>query len=73
MKNYVHTPILQALAEFSTGSVPVTEPGTGSGTGDRAWYRIALVIPVPVPVPVRNSVPVGSKFQSYQLQPGSLL
>ena len=38
----------------------MTEPGTGSGTGDRAWYRyrIALV----VPVPVRNSVPVGSLY-----------
>ena len=40
--------------------VPVTEPGTGSGTN--AWYRfryrISLLVPVPVPVPVRNSVPV---------------
>ena len=37
-----------------------SESGTGTGSNDRAWYRIALVIPVPVPVPVRNSVPVGS-------------
>ena len=32
----------------------MTEPGTGPGTGDRAWfrfrYRFALVVPVPVPV-----------------------
>ena len=66
----VYTPFLQAQA---TVPVPVTKSSTGSGTGDRAWYRfgtgdrasyrfwyryrIALVIPVPVPV--RNSVPVG--------------
>ena len=36
------------------------EHGTGSGTSDRAWYQISLVVPVPVPVLVRNSVPVGS-------------
>ena len=43
-------------------SVPVTEPGTGTSSGDIAWYRfrISLVVPVPVPVPVPNSVPVGS-------------
>ena len=35
-KNYGHTPILQALA---TVPVPVTEPGTGSGTSKRPWYR----------------------------------
>ena len=40
--------------------VSVTEPGTGSGIGDRAWYRIALVVPVAVPVTVQNLVPVGS-------------
>ena len=34
------------------------EPCTGLDTGEKAWYRISLV--VPVPVPVRNSVPVGS-------------
>ena len=31
-KNYGHTPILQALA-----TVPVTKPGTGPGTGEKAW------------------------------------
>ena len=45
-KNYGHTPILQALATVPV-RVPVTEPGTGLGTGDRAWYRyrISLVVP----------------------------
>ena len=57
VQNYGKTPILQALA---TVLVPVTEPGTGPATGDRAWYRIALVVLVPAPVPVRNLVPVGS-------------
>ena len=46
--SYSHLPALKTVP------VPVTEPGTG----DRAWFRISLV--VPVPVPVRNSVPVGS-------------
>ena len=59
-KYYGHTPILKALATVLV-RVPVTEPGTGLGTGDRAWYRyrISLV----VPVPVRNSVPIGPSAQ----------
>ena len=31
---------------------------TGASSGDRAWFRISLV--VPVTLLVRNSVPVGS-------------
>ena len=59
-------------------SVPVTKPGTGTSSSDRAWYRfqtgdrawyrsryrISLVVSLSVPVPVRNSVPVGSKTAS---------
>ena len=46
----------------------MTEPGTGPGTSNRAWYRfqyryrISLVVPVLVPVPVQNSVPVGPYY-----------
>ena len=27
------------MTEPGTDSIPVTEPDTGPGTGDRAWYR----------------------------------
>ena len=66
-KNYSHTPILQASATVPVPVtepvpvwVPVIEPGTSLGTGDRAWYRFRIALVVPVPEPVGNLVPVGS-------------
>ena len=41
MRNYGRTPILQALASIP---VPVTEPGTGSGTGGEIRFRSGPII-----------------------------
>ena len=49
------------MTESGTSTGSVTEPGTVTGTGDRAWYQFRYRIVLVVPVPVRNSVPVGGR------------
>ena len=55
----------------------MTEPGTGHGTVDRAWYRFRDRISLVVPVPVRVLVPdykgrlVRQKCKIVQIRPKS--